>query len=736
MLKLALYNRTRSIYEDFFLGNWKNKKVLFVTPGPLEADEIRISISEFPVVSIAQFLRELNCDYKPTRKSVLFQNLGIISKKIDPELKIYEFEEIFKWLTDIRNNVSDVDLQDELYGLFDVKYRKILQFCSRFIDSSEFLDESKFYCKLKETELDFHFDEIIFVGFKYLSSVQLDFLKSFSHNFDITITFPKIVYDLSEHLDWVQWGDFTEIIEIDEISDTLCPVESVAKARLGNKLNNLEFDGLILFKSQLKDEDFQLCGKYLGNVKESFDFLSTEKKWFIAEIKKFTGKEIPLVELRKILDLIKARSIKIKDAKQIKVISSFQKELEETCKLSDSLNIVSDYHLKLIFLVMELNLPRISIVTKDSKYKLKSSRAIEFSNLDNQVGYVDTSFFEGSTEFNTMPVELMKKLAQLGVVKRLKLEESYNQYLISNFMSNHSNVLFYDDVEELDLYFSEFDRHASEEFKNKQDIVYLKIDKIDKKSYFSASRLQSYLDCPRKYYYQYLTKNLKTNIINQEVSSFEKGSFEHLLIRRYFEESICPKYINNFIEDELHKIIKTKEIHDGIKAYLVFESANKILNGIKFVTKLKTNYPEVSIEFEKNINDENFRGSIDLYFTIGEKIGVIDFKRSKGGIPSFADVNKYNSIQVLSYLNRTVRHSGFSGGYVCLENLKDSLIWSDFELNLDIPIKGASYSTLENYKKFENNLIEKIQSDNNFFPSPLKDTKCNYCELRNLCEKQ
>ncbi len=735
MLNLCLYYQTQSLYQEFFLAN---DDCLFIAPGPIEADEIRKKHAALKVKTIAEFLRGLTENIKPTRKSELYHHLSLVCKKISPKLKISEFDEVFKWLTDIRNNISDQSVMKELYSLFEEEQAKLLTFCSEIIDSQDYWDEAKVYRYLIEENHGLKNQKILFIGFKHLSSIQLDFFQSISQNNDIYISCPQRVHQDSEHNDWVQWGSFDKVVEIDNAFDRKGIVISISPARLPKYLRSKTASELCFFSRSFKLSDISLFAQFHAGLKAQVDFFDLELEWV-------EKKYLPLVrggtDISVFTKHLKDEIFKAKEdwiPKRLKILLELENLVIESKELTDSLVSIDEFFLKSFLNVIGLNLPRISLVSNSHNKKLKNARSAEFNSSPNCLGFVDQDFLRFDYSFDAMPIELKTKLAQLGVIKRAKVEESYNLSLIEDFLSENERVLIYEESEELsDL----FDGYNKEQESINSKIIdhedYLKKEFIrSKKSYFSASRLQSFLDCPRRYEYQYLTNLLRVEILDDEVSAFEKGNWEHLLIKNYFEDEDKNKSPEIYIEKELVDLLAEKKLPAGELEILKADSKRRVLNGIEFVKSLQRDFPKGNFYFEKSIDSENFRGSIDLLINLENTVIVIDFKRSKGSIPSFSEIKNFESIQALVYLNRSSVEKDFTGGYFCLDTPEDSLFFGTMKELSSFRYRSLDFNFFAKYPEFEFSLMNKINENDDFNPDPRRKQMCNYCDLRNLCPKK
>jgi RecB family exonuclease len=146
-------------------------------------------------------------------------------------------------------------------------------------------------------------------------------------------------------------------------------------------------------------------------------------------------------------------------------------------------------------------------------------------------------------------------------------------------------------------------------------------DDIVSEEKYSFSRLESFHNCKRGYYYTYLQGNRS----GDNIYSF-LGSITHELT-----QAIIQKQITN--EEAAQLFLEA--IDDAEMLDLSWMSENVKNNYVSCITHFFENYspvdnPTIRIEdyFEIDINGVILRGYIDLWYRIGNEIYIIDLKTS------------------------------------------------------------------------------------------------------------
>lgn len=238
----------------------------------------------------------------------------------------------------------------------------------------------------------------------------------------------------------------------------------------------------------------------------------------------------------------------------------------------------------------------------------------------------------------------------------------------------------------------------------------------------SASSMDTYKKCPKKYYYRYINK---PDIPEVEWPHLEFGTVSHRALELFHDH-----IIKNVVEpEEWPKLMKVcvnialKESKERNKYYLIannLDEVRKILQGYLIRLK-KFGLPPVfatELEFSFEINKLIVRGFIDRVDKYENGVyHVVDYKTSKSGdyltdfqlaLYALALKEKYDDVKEIS------------GSYVLLKQNSDL---KTFEFPED-----AQQKTINKITEIGQNIDTETLWKKN--PSPL----CNWCDYNAICQ--
>ena len=162
----------------------------------------------------------------------------------------------------------------------------------------------------------------------------------------------------------------------------------------------------------------------------------------------------------------------------------------------------------------------------------------------------------------------------------------------------------------------------------------------------SPSSINTYKQCPRKYYYNYIeeleTKPsiylIRGNIMHSVLENFFKVDPKNLSENHYdFELKTIAHELLNKLWNEKKEELEKLELGNAKLEFYLRESRNMLDNWLNlFINKLKKEggvdgfiklTPETEVYFESK--DHMVRGYVDAIHVIDGKINIIDYKTSK-----------------------------------------------------------------------------------------------------------
>ncbi|RXJ94322.1 hypothetical protein CRV00_07040 [Malaciobacter molluscorum] len=324
----------------------------------------------------------------------------------------------------------------------------------------------------------------------------------------------------------------------------------------------------------------------------------------------------------------------------------------------------------------------------------------------------------------------VKEFAKLPTVKdRENLQKYYYKRLIDNcknlyisYVSNDSSTisrfaseLFDEKIK--DLVFDNnykhilYNKHKLNHF-DKEIILDIDLSKMS----WSATSLKTYLQCKRKYYFQYILR-LKEHEISLKPKGYELGDIIHKILYEFYENrfeskekllELFTKYTNKNPFLTLDLEIWKKKIED------FYNYEKRRLSNIQIIQK--------EMPFNLKYQNINIKGVIDRVDKYDDNYLVIDYKTSSSlKVDTIKNYEKSCDFQLEFY-------------YIALQNIyKTSNIKSFyFDLNNTKLLEEVTlYEKLDLLKEILNDLhTTKV----NFLKCEDKST-CNFCFFRTLCNR-
>ncbi len=237
---------------------------------------------------------------------------------------------------------------------------------------------------------------------------------------------------------------------------------------------------------------------------------------------------------------------------------------------------------------------------------------------------------------------------------------------------------------------------------------------------WSASRLKTYLECKRKYYYRYIEK-----IEAKRDKELNEGAFLHLLLDHLYREKECYS-----CKDEMQK-----DIGILMDKLLPFDNAKTMYQKLLWKEKLKGfvssqiehfkadwKVVEREKEFQGDIGGLHFKGRIDRIDQNETHTLILDYKSG-----STKDANKTKNLESLTDLQMSIYYHILVSKYQNI-NLAFVKIFEGGTIE--------EITALEEKNKLLVQHIIDLKQTKSFIAEKCEDLqKCKWCEFTLLCER-
>lgn len=734
---------------------------LIICPSPQVADNLRSLAPSSNIITISKWTSDhlKSQGLKRARKSELMIKLAPVWRHYFPNEGTSKFLESFELFTELRSYTLNIDLLTEFLLELDEDIRKSIHIFWIYLDQQEIIDEHLSYLKVTESKQHISF---WMVGFKHMSGVQIDMLKTISENHEVEVLFPESVYSESLPNDWIRW------LSVDEMIRQKSPIEK--------KSANINIipkgKGNIVLREFFKknpNHDLVMAGTQIGLMalqeaqqKNSFfktneDLFSVDIELLISDVRDIVKEKKIIVaqELQAYLEEQKNSAVKKGEYRKFKVIELFEAALVIYAELQTS---IDSFAIDIMEFIISLNSPRVSLLSLEAHTErlFIDMNGLNFRDESRGVGLFATASMGGFRANERILSEAMTKaLRVIGPIKRAGLDFLFHKYELLAILSDDKNILLIEEqLLESDLSWREIlknfnlqDYDLNVEYKIKEVQEFLNNKKRPGPfvhTYFSASRLQSFIDCPQKYYFNYIDVIDNRPDERSSLGPDELGDLEHKIIDAYFEgldfkkqtevnferhRKSCQQIFNDYLDKSRLDLNETE------KARSYNEIMHYTLNGIAFLHEVLASKNAASIRFEIELqkNPWNLKGSIDCLIECSDKkIIVIDFKRSSGATGTKTETLEFKKIQLWVYLLtlRELGHEIESFGYLNLSDVSDDKLYFNAEESdkLLTESMGAAQLVIEN-------AINSIKAEKIFPPRPREKKVCNYCPVNLFCLK-
>lgn len=765
---------------------------LFITPSPLKADALRSKIGvsfSTDVITIAKFTSELmkifwNEGEAPEvkRKSELLLIFGILRNKYFPDIIFEQFKEAYNLFSDLRSFTLDFNALDSVLEEETAATKRMVQLFWTLLDSLGHLDEHAAYQviaeKLRSSEEESSLKKtFIFWGFQHLNGQQLDLIKALSIRYHVLIPIPLPLKEKLKRSDWMSWllEHRVEVIEYPEVQKTLratlIPTNSRELA-ITLKTYLKPKSQVILGVSKLSMEHVDLVPSAQVGFKVAHSLIEAELLELADELFEDVVEGALALKLD---DWLVDQKLKIKKNKEIpfkklKALQLYEEVAIYLKEVSDEEIVIDPFFQKLLREVTLLNQPRASMIPLSKEHlgiELKDMSTLEDVDKSRPIFIcLDDRFNDIQGLGQNYPENIRKALSSIGPLKRNDLDLAYKQWefeevfdqsdvfvLMERSILKHSIIWkkLFSKVE-----FTENNFELKRESRMIRDVLSNKI----KKSYqgnFSASRLQSYIDCPRRFYYSYVDDSFPEVQLKQDIDALLAGTIVHKIIEEFYLRSLSDQDIPALTHEIFTASLESRSLKLAADVFeqrkLIFQ--HRTQNGISFLGQIESILNEKVVwKVEQDFKwEENFKisGKIDCLGVSSRYVFLLDFKSSKASASSFQEVESMESLQLWVYsLAAQKIIPDFSSktiviGYVVLDDPEESnLLMMDSDLLSMIKaqkfskvksFKNDFVTSLDEFKKVLATYVKNIQEEVQYLPNPRKESNCQFCYLNQVCIK-
>ena len=794
-LSILKYKSQRELLSFSFI----KEEVNVVCPSPLIADDIRKVIpssrkNKIQTLTINHFIKEILPRENIFSKPDLLLELSIVGKTKFKDISISHFLNSFQIFTELRSFTLDLSLAEEILEGHGKRYIQLIRWFWRYLEEKNICDEHEVYRRMIKNiyENPSHIFEqkIVLLGFIHLSGMQIDFLEALKTQADIYLPIPTEVLDEAKSSDWISWmmEKADRIIELGEINlsqeNSVLRYASFPRGKMAESylcLDTRDFDQVFLGAknpryaeiAEIPEEKlfFKVPSESLSII-EDYIGRDLERELF-EEAHQGLSNDFFLEGLNKRINI----SVKKKNWRELKILSSYREIFLSWRELSNLNREVHLFDFQIIKRVVQLNLPRIYNIPCSQKELKGEIRGLDglwsFDSKKNGIFCATSAHVSFNSDLNFYNEKAMEVLISLGPIRNASLDFNFIKFQLKEYLSLEKTLFFVEEeLVENNFYWGEiwqsFDKkeeiklniqnqdHLESRGNNPLDqplLINLK-EKEKQQEYLSASKLQTYMDCPRKYYFSYIDRIPKKNEFFHTLNDAEIGILGHDVVGEYlnryriefredFHQKICFEKIKEFLKE------KNKKINSlNLKKYcLEVEILTK--ETIRELQKLYALDHKAKFNFEFSLKQEKVRGNVDFFYkSLHWGIGILDFKKSK--IPSEESFKEMKKIQIWFYLNhlsQPLENYAF-WGYINMSKPQESLLFVKSEdikkqlqqINFLNPNRIKNYKNLKDdldkFKKNLNHYKKELENEVSFLPQPANQNVCKWCPVKMICPRK
>ncbi|MBY0413741.1 MAG: hypothetical protein K2Q18_06235, partial [Bdellovibrionales bacterium] len=296
MLEVVFYQENLDLVKRMS----EEKPPLIVCPSPQVADNLRSLAPDLEIITISKWVSNhlKRQGVTRVRKSELMIKLAAVWRHYYPDEGTSAFLEAFELFTELRSYTLNLDLLGQFLQELDENIRKSIHIFWLYTDQEKIIDEHLSYSKVTESKFN---SDMCFVGFKHMSGVQIDMLKTLSEDHSIQVHFPESVYFESLPNDWIRW--LAPIEDQKKVENKIIGDVSVAIIPKGKA--NIVLDQF--FKKHPKF-DLILAGTQIGltayqEAQRKNSFFKTNEDIFSVELDIITKELRELLKVKRVLTI-------------------------------------------------------------------------------------------------------------------------------------------------------------------------------------------------------------------------------------------------------------------------------------------------------------------------------------------------------------------------------------------------------------------------------------------------
>ena len=817
MLSIILFDRIHDLYKFEWIKNEETTTTV-ICPNPRAADDFRNRIlgvntavsaindtKNFTVITISKFVADElkkgfgnQLDSLRKNKSDLMIYLGTVWKKYFPELSFEVFDQVFNLFTTFRSYTLEFSLIEEILKEYDKTVADGICIFWQVLDSLAIVDEHKSYSILSEAyRINDHqvyrdkyfsgegFNNIVFWGFTQLTAIQVDFLKALGIRHNVFIPFQESVYRESMNSDWINWLDAVEVNvagkkEVEKVLDmTVFPagrMNEYIDRTVDFSLTSTRVDVYLAERCPSVEQinEFPLDGLFFKAKNNFFHGQLNMIMEFFSEKYYFSGESVVETEqLYSDLDKIIKDELEKKDYRKIKICLLFKQTIDKWENISDENRRVDYFCLKLLANVCELDLPRVfssPLLQKKPGGRISGIEELErFDQNALNIVCVTSRYSTLKSTVEKHEPKVMEFLKSIGPLHRSEFEFLILKNRLTDILQSDGAILFIENgLVDFDVGWNQvigdFERVNISEIssveKTKAVDLLAEDPVVDGNTVkrISASRLQAYMDCPRKYYFSYVDSLGGKISLHNSLMPDQLGILEHLTVEDYIKEYdlLDRRSVRKIAQKNLERYLGDNGIilDNYRKESYLREIVDYSSNGILPLLQIKAADGNTELKFEKEFSDKKnsdmFFGRLDCLIENTNMMGIVDFKRSAASIPRVGDLMNMEKIQLWFYLNHNSQYLDRISfyGFCCLSDVEKSVIFcsseSVYNRLKEIKFMGEKRiikrilepkEFIAGYSLHEEKIVERMKKENNYDPIPATSDVCKYCQVKNLCSR-